>query len=140
MPPWAYPARGQDKGQLFEGHSILRRTHHKRVADQNDERRLPLQQVDVDTLSLHWIRSRLNSRAVERFHTVRGLEQQPANFRTGGTRAPLENERRGCPGDEEGGHYSNRIKATHYRVGGAFYGSGGKTVGATATFYRLAAD
>ncbi|KEG08280.1 TcC31.12 [Trypanosoma grayi] len=88
MSPWAYPGRGEDKGQLFQGHSILRRTHHTRVADQSGERRLPLQKVDADTLSLHWARSRLNSKALDRFNTVWDLVRQPANFRTGG-REPL---------------------------------------------------
>ncbi|KEG05197.1 hypothetical protein DQ04_25711000, partial [Trypanosoma grayi] len=58
MFPWAYPGRGQDKGKLFQGQSILRRTHCTRVADKNGERRLPLQKVDVYTLSLRLVRSR----------------------------------------------------------------------------------
>ncbi|KEG07194.1 hypothetical protein DQ04_10601020 [Trypanosoma grayi] len=41
MPPWACLDSWQDKGQLFQGHSILRRTHRTRVTDKNDERRLP---------------------------------------------------------------------------------------------------
>ncbi|KEG06113.1 TcC31.12 [Trypanosoma grayi] len=88
MFPWAYPVSRKEYGQLFQGHSILRRTHRTRVANKNDESKLPLQQVGVDTPSLHWIRSRLNSRALERFNTVWDLAQQPAIFRTG-ERGPL---------------------------------------------------
>ncbi|KEG06908.1 putative target of rapamycin (TOR) kinase 1 [Trypanosoma grayi] len=88
MFPWACPGREQDKGQFFQGPSILRRTHHTRAADQNDERRLPLQKVDADTLSPRWVWSRFNSKALERFNTVWDLVQEPANFRTGG-REPL---------------------------------------------------
>ncbi|KEG06395.1 TcC31.12 [Trypanosoma grayi] len=85
---WAYPVSRKEYGKLFEGHSILRRTDHTRVADKTDERKLPLQQVDVDTPSLHWIRSRLNSTALERFNTVWDLVQQPA-FARAGEREPL---------------------------------------------------
>ncbi|KEG07488.1 hypothetical protein DQ04_09651030 [Trypanosoma grayi] len=53
------------------------------MADKNDERRFPLQQVDVDTLSLHWIRSQRDSKALERFNTALDVAQQPANVRTG---------------------------------------------------------
>ncbi|KEG08683.1 TcC31.12 [Trypanosoma grayi] len=89
MSPLACPDRGQEKGQLFQGHSILRRTHHTRVADQNDERRLPLQKVDADTLSLRWAWSRLNSTALERFNTVWDSVRQPAISRAGEREPPL---------------------------------------------------
>ncbi|KEG07072.1 rab1 small GTP-binding protein, partial [Trypanosoma grayi] len=88
LTPWAYPDREKDEVQLFQGHSILRRTHRTRVTDKNDESKLPLQQVDVDTLSLRWVWSRLNSKALERFNAVWDLAQQPAIFRTG-ERGPL---------------------------------------------------
>ncbi|KEG06658.1 hypothetical protein DQ04_12861010 [Trypanosoma grayi] len=79
---------GRSRENFFKGHSILRRTHRTRVADKNGERRFPLQQVDVDTLSPHWVWSQLNSKVLERFNTLWGLAQHPAKLGTG-EREPL---------------------------------------------------
>ncbi|ORC91516.1 rab1 small GTP-binding protein, partial [Trypanosoma theileri] len=61
----------------FKGHNIIHRSHRTRVATKEEEERLPLQQVDVGTLSIKWIRERMNNKAKKRWDEVWGIMQTP---------------------------------------------------------------
>ncbi|KAF8289209.1 hypothetical protein TcBrA4_0000920 [Trypanosoma cruzi] len=63
--PWAQLAPGRDGTRpfYFQGHSIIWRTHSRRVALREEEDCLPRRRVDVCTSSLGWIRRRMNPTA-----------------------------------------------------------------------------
>ncbi|ORC89420.1 uncharacterized protein TM35_000121950 [Trypanosoma theileri] len=61
----------------FKGHNILQRSHRTRVATKDEEARLPLQQINIGTLSTHWIRERLNNSAWGRWDEVWNIMQKP---------------------------------------------------------------
>ncbi|KAH8608595.1 hypothetical protein ERJ75_001291100 [Trypanosoma vivax] len=65
--PWA-PAKAPCKDKapvpLFNGHNFLRLPRITEAAAEEEQRRLPLQRVNVWTLSLEWARRRLSNRAL----------------------------------------------------------------------------
>ncbi|ORC92306.1 uncharacterized protein TM35_000045200 [Trypanosoma theileri] len=71
------PATQQGLCAPFKGHNILQRSHRTRVETKDEEARLPLQQIDVRTLSTKWIRARLNKSAGRRWDEVLNIMQKP---------------------------------------------------------------
>ncbi|KAH8606906.1 hypothetical protein ERJ75_001466500 [Trypanosoma vivax] len=67
-------AMGKEKAPrpLFNEHSILRRPRIARAAAEEEQRRLPLQKVNVRVLPLEWARRRLKTKALWRFDAVWG--------------------------------------------------------------------
>ncbi|KAG8339000.1 hypothetical protein TRVL_10174 [Trypanosoma vivax] len=55
---------------LFYGRGALGRTLIARAAAEEEQRRLPLQKVAAGTLSLEWVRQRLNNKTLQRFDAV----------------------------------------------------------------------
>ncbi|ORC85170.1 uncharacterized protein TM35_000371430 [Trypanosoma theileri] len=75
---WELPEfTGQHFGVPFKGHNILQRSHRTRVATKDEEARLPLQQIDVGTLSTEWIGGRLNNSAGRRWDEVWYIMKKP---------------------------------------------------------------
>ncbi|KAG8340423.1 hypothetical protein TRVL_08750 [Trypanosoma vivax] len=68
------PSKAVDKDKaprpLFNGHSILRRARITRAAAEQEQRRLPLQGVNLGALPLQCARRRLNSEALRCFDVV----------------------------------------------------------------------
>nr|CCC89838.1 unnamed protein product [Trypanosoma congolense IL3000] len=64
----------------FQGHNIIRRPQGTRVASWEEETSLPLQEVYVGTLSLEWVRRRMEDEALRLFDEVWNLM-----INTGGT-------------------------------------------------------
>ncbi|KAH8617566.1 hypothetical protein ERJ75_000363800 [Trypanosoma vivax] len=85
--PWA-PPKAMDKDKvlrpLSNSHSVLRRTRITRVTAEEEQWRLPLQRVNMGTLSLEWVRRRLN-KALRRFdakwrYALRSPEPHSSNY------------------------------------------------------------
>ncbi|KAH8620706.1 hypothetical protein ERJ75_000045700 [Trypanosoma vivax] len=71
--PWALPkAVGKDKAPrpLSNGRGVLGRTRITRVAGEEEQQRLALQEADVGTLSLGCVKRRLGSKALRCFGAV----------------------------------------------------------------------
>ncbi|KAH9598804.1 hypothetical protein LSM04_001780 [Trypanosoma melophagium] len=79
--PWAQPESRKDGiSTFFQGHDLLQRTHCTPLASQEEEDRFPLQQIDVNSLSLKWIRRRLKPEAREHFNKVWNIMRRPPAF------------------------------------------------------------
>ncbi|ORC85168.1 uncharacterized protein TM35_000371410 [Trypanosoma theileri] len=125
-------------GAPFKGHDILQRSHHTRVATKDDEARLPLQQIDLGTLSTKWIRGRLNGSARRRWDEAWNIMRKPelhtrrreSQLRINNTDAQRMNKPRII--------CTTSSHPTTGWVGSIVYGSGGKTLRAEKVFHRLA--
>ncbi|ORC93273.1 uncharacterized protein TM35_000011500 [Trypanosoma theileri] len=86
--PWELPKSKKDGiSPFFQGHNLFRRKHCTLLPSKEEEDRLPLQQVDVDPLSLKWIRRRLKQEAQDYFNRVWNIMRRP----------PTPNEEKGEP-------------------------------------------